>query len=260
MTTAYQIIVDAYRQSNLIALGVEPTQKQEDEALRYLNRIVASAFGNEVGDPLTGFPIGRNNIERPIGYPWWNTVPDNYWFVPKNTRCNLNIDQAGITLYLDPAPDDGTRFAVVDASENLATYPVTVKGNGFFIEGSEEIVLSTNGLESEWFFRADLGEWVKYSPLTLFDTFPFPVEFDDFFILNLAFRLNPAYQRELDPQSQYMLTRAKSQINARYSQTIPTRSELALIRPSKMAADRDQRGNSYWLYQPNAMFDKGWPW
>lgn len=260
MTTVYQIIVDAYRQSNLIALGVEPTQLQETEALRYLDRIVRGSFGNEVGDPLTGFPIGRNNISRPIGYPWWNTVPDNYWFVPKNTRCNLNLNTAGVALYLDPAPDDGTRFAVVDASNNLSTYPVTVHGNGAFIDGAESTILNTNGLEQEWFYRADLGEWKKCLPLALFDEFPFPPEFDDYFIISLAFRLNPAYQRELDPQSKVMWDKARTQLNSRYSQTIPTRSELALIRPSKMAADRDQWGNSYWLYQPNSMFDKGWPW
>ena len=258
MTTVYQIIVDAYRQSNLIALGVSPTQAQEVEALRYLNRIVTSAFGNEVGDPLVGFPIGRHNIDRPIGYPWWDTVPDNYWFVPKNTRCNLNLNSA-ITLYLDPDPIDGSRFAVVDASNNLATYPATVKGNGFFIDGAEETVLNTNGLEVEYFFRADLGEWKKYSPLTLFDELPFPSDFDDYFILTLAFRLNPAYQRQLDPQSKIMMDRNKAQLVARYSQIIPTPSEAALIRMPKTAVDRDRAGTPYWGYSPNSMFNKGWP-
>lgn len=260
MTTVYQIIVDAYRQSNLIALGVAPTKLQETEALRYLERIVAQAFGNEAGDPLTGFPIGRANISRPIGYPWWDTVPDNYWFVPKNTRCNLNLDKTGVELFLDPAPNDGARFAVVDSSNNLATYPVVVHGNGAFIEGSESITLNTDGLEREWFYRADLGEWKRCTVLELFDEFPFPKEFDDYFIISLAFRLNPAYQREIDPQSKIMWDKARNALTSRYSQIAPARSELALIRQSKMAADRDQWGNSYWLYQPNAMFDKGWPW
>lgn len=259
MTTAYQIIVDAYRQSNLIGLGVEPTVKQEDEALRYLNRIVKSVFGNEVGDPLEGFPIGRNNINRPSGYPWWDTVPDNEWFVPKNIRVNLNLDQTGVNLYLHPSPDDGSRFAAVDASNNLASFPVTVHGNGALIDGAPSVVLNTNGFDAEWMYRADLAEWVKYAPLTLFDPFPFPEEFDDYFIILLAFRLNPAYERQLDQQSATMLQRGKTQIRARYTQSIPTRSELGLIRLSKMAADRDQWGNSYEFYNPNSMFTKGWP-
>lgn len=259
MTTVTQIITDAFRQSNLLAITASPTTAQQTEALRYLNRIVKSVFGNEAGDPLVAFPIGSDNIERPSGYPWWNTVPDNDWFVPKNIRVMLNLDQS-VSLYLHPAPDDGTRFAAIDASGTLATYPVTVYGNGNRIENSLSISLDTDGFDAEWFYRADIANWQKYFPLTLVDTFPFPEEFDDFFITMLAIRLNPSYGTSLDPQSQAVFDRAKTQLRARYAQNIPVRSELALIRMSRLAADRDQWGSSYWLYQPNAMFDKGWPW
>ena len=119
---------------------------------------------------------------------------------------------------------------------------------------------TVDGLDSEWFYRADLGNWQKYFPLSMDMEFPFPHEFDEFFIILLTIKLNPAYGTSLDPQSQLMFNRSKTQIRARYTQNIPTRSELALIRPAKVAADRDQWGNTYWLYQPNAMFDKGWPW
>ncbi len=260
MTTVYQIIVDAYRQSNLVGLGIAPTQPQEAEALRYLERIVAQAFGNEAGDSLTGFPIGRNNIERPAGYPSWGTVPDNQWFVPKNTRCNLNLETTGVELYLDPFATDGGRFAIVDSSNNLATYPVTIKGNGFFIEGAESITLNTNGIEREWFFRADLGEWKRCSPLQLFDEFPFPKEFDDYFIISLAFRLNPAYQRQLDPQSKIMWDKSRNALTSRYAQVTEMPSEWALLRMSKMTADRNYWTGSTTSYNPNAMFNKGWPW
>lgn len=259
MTTAYQIIVDAYRQSNLISLGIAPTQQQEVEGLRYLNRILKSVFGNEVGEPLQGFPVGRNNIERPSGYPDWTSVPSNEWFVPKNTRANLNLTES-VDLFLVPWPDDGTRFAVADASQNLATYPVTVHGNGAFIEGAESIILNEDGLDAEWMYRADRAEWVRYAPLTLFDDFPFPEEFDDYFILTLAFRFNPAYERTLDPQSAELLRKAKTQIRARYTQNIPVRSELGLIRPAIVAADRDRwAGPRRWV-SPSSMFNEGWPW
>lgn len=259
MTTVTQIITDAFRVSNLIATGTEPTSLEQDEALRYLNRIVKSVFGNEAGDPLTAIPIGRNNISRPSGYPWWNTIPDNDWFVPKNTRAMLNLDQS-VNLYLHPAPDDGSRFAAVDASETLSTYPVTVYGNGNLIDSGTSIVLNTDGFEGEWFYRADLASWTKYAPLVLLDAFPFPEEFDEFFIHMLALRLNPSFGVGLDAQSQASFNRAQKQIKARYTQNIPTRSELALIRMPKLAADRDTWGNAYWLYNPNSMFDKGWPW
>lgn len=260
MTTVSQIITDAFRQSNLLALGVSPTTLQQEEALRYVNRLVKSVFGNEAGDPLNAFPIGRDNIERPSGYPWWDNVPSNDWFVPKNIRVIFNLESALGDLYLHPDPDDGSRFAAIDSSDTLATYPVTVHGNGRQIEGAQSILLDTNGIDQEWFYRADLANWQKTFPLVESDTFPFPEEFDDFFISMLAMRLNPSYGSQMDPQSQQILQRSRSQLRARYTQDIPVRSELALIRPSKLAADRDQWGSTYWLYQPNAMFDKGWPW
>lgn len=259
MTTVTQIIYDAYRQSNLLAIGVAPTTLEQEEALRYLNRIVKSVFGNEAGDPLTAFPIGRNGISRPSGYPWWDDVPDNDWFVNKNLRVMLNLENS-LSLYLHPDPDDGSRFAAIDTADNLSTYPVTVYGNGRTIEGAHSITLNTNGFNAEWFYRADLGDWMKYAPLLISDTFPFPEEFDEFFITMLAMRINPSHATDLDPQSQAVFQRARTQLRARYTQDIQARSELALIRPARVAADRDQWGNTYWLYQPNAMFDKGWPW
>jgi len=259
MTTVYQIIVDAYRQSNLNAIGIAPTQLQETEALTYLNRIVKSVFGYEAGDRLLAFPIGREGITRPSGYPWWNTTPDNSWFVPEDTRLMMNVSQS-LDLYLHPSPNDGARLAVNDVNGTLGTYPLTLHGNGRLIDGSETLVINTNSFEGEWFYRDDLATWVKYAPLAMFDTFPFPEEFDDFFILTLAFRLNPAYQRQFDEQGMTIWNRSRNQLRARYTRDDQVRSELALIRPTKTATDRDQWGNTYWLYNPNSMFDKGWPW
>src|SRR3546814_5364482 len=54
--------------------------------------MVKSVFGDEVGEPLTALPIGSLNIDRPSGYPWWDTVPDGDWFVPKNTRAVFNLE------------------------------------------------------------------------------------------------------------------------------------------------------------------------
>lgn len=259
MTLTSQIITDAYRQSNLLAIGTVPTVDQQTEALRYLNRIVKSVFGNEAGDPLEVFPVGRNHINRPQGYPWWDTVPDNDWFVPKNTRIMLNLEEP-VTLYLHPEPDDGSRFAVIDASENLSTYNCIVEGNGRLIEGNFNLTLNTNGEDKEWFYRADLGNWMLYAPLTDATEFPFPEEFDDYFITLLAIRLNPAYGVQLDPQSKMIFDRSGRQLKARYTQNIPTRSELALIRMPKVSYDRDIWGTSYRYYNPNSMFNKGWPW
>ena len=260
MTLVSDIITDAHRVSNILAIGDTPSDEENAEGLRYINRIVKSVFGNEVGDPLEPFPIGRKGISRPSGYPWWDTVPSNDWFVPKNTRVMLNVDTTGLNLYLHPAPDPGSRFAALDVSNDLSTFPVIVHGNGNTIDGVDTLTLDTDGFNAEWFYREDLGQWQKYAPLLLTDTFPFPLEFDDYFVTLLACRINPSYGVQMDVQTQKIMQRSKSQLAARYTQEIPVRSELALIRPTRMAADRDQWGNTYWLYQPNSMFDKGWPW
>lgn len=259
MTLTEQIITDAFRQSNLIALGVSPTEAQKEEALRYLNRIVRSVFGNEAGESLTAFAVGDKNISRPRGYPFLGIENDQDWFVPTNTRLMLNLTKPQ-SFWLTPAPDDGARFGISDAAQNLSTYNVTLHGNGAFIDGASSVILNTNGYEGEWFYRRDLASWMKTSPLTHETVFPFPSEFDDFFITMLALRLNPAYGTSIDEQSNAVLTRTRTQLRARYSQHIPEHSEIALIRMSRSAVDRDQWSTFYSNYDPNLTFNRGRPW
>lgn len=259
MTTVYDIIKDAYRQSNLIAIGVEPTQIQETEALRYLSRIVKSVFGNEMGENLEAFPLGNNGIQAPAGYPWYDNTPGGDFYIPLNKRLNCNLT-ADTTVYLHPRPEPGARVAVTDTSKNFATNSLTVVGNGYLIEGNAQLTLSTNGTNTEWFFREDLGSWQKVSPLAKFDTFPFPEEFDDMFILLLAYRLNPAYERQFDQQSGEILQRARTQFRARYHNIIDTHSEIGLIRTSRMTADRDQYTRWFGYYDPQYTFNFGVPW
>lgn len=254
MTLVSQIITDSFRQSNLLALNVVPTSLQQTEALRYLNRIIKSTFGNEAGDLLKPFPVGRMNIEKPAGFPWYINKPDQNWFVPDNIRVMLNVDQP-TSLYLTPYPNDGDRFGIVDVAGNLATNPVTIYGNGRRIENALSLTLNVNGQTGEWFYREDLGNWQRISPLLLTDVFPFPEEFDDFFITLLSLRLNPAYGATLDQQSQMILQRSKTQIRARYSQTIKQNSELALTRMTNNWVNR-----YYTYYDPTSLFFAGRPY
>lgn len=258
MTTVTQLITTAYRQSNLVAAGTSPTTTELTEALYYLNNIVLSVIGNEAGEPLESFPIGKTNHVRPAGYPRYDVVPDNNWYVPKNTRLMFNIE-APLSIYLYPAPDDGSRFGVKDVLGNFSTNNVTVYGNGSTIEGLANIVLNTNSLGREWFYRADTGNWSKVSPLALDDEFPFPPEFDMYFTGLLAMALNPTNGIAIDPQTQAMLNRSKAQFVARYVQTTSVQSELGLLRLSKMTAEANRWANQYQYYNPNSLFDRGWP-
>src|SRR3546814_1582913 len=90
----------------------------------------------------------------------------------------LNLEEP-VDLYLHPEPDDGSRFAVIDASENVATFNTTLYGNGRLIEGAFTQLLNEDGVDKEWFYRADLGNWLLYAPLTIVLEFPFPEEFED---------------------------------------------------------------------------------
>lgn len=261
MTQVSQILYDAYRQSNTISINQQTlTPKQEDEALRYLNRIVKGVYGNEAGDPLQSFPVGRNHIQRPAGFPGWDAETGLLdWYVPVNMRVVLNLEQPQ-NLWLSPVPGDGARFAVVDASKNLDQFPCTVYGNGRMIEGQFSIDLTEADLDAEWFYRADIGNWVRSSPLTADMLFPFPEEFDFFFIIQLAISLQPSYGMNLDPQTQATFMRSQQQLRARYTQEIQVPSELGLLRMPRTAHDRNAWRDAYFWNSPNSMFNKGWPW
>lgn len=217
-TLVSSIITDAFRETNLIPLGVSPTTDQSAEAFRRLSSIVVAVLGNEAGETLVPMPLGQNDITSPSGYPWWqNTLPGNV-FVPTNTRIMLNLTGAG-SVNLHPKPHDGARMGIVDASGNLASHPLTIYGNGRLIEGQTQMVYSTNGQTKEWFYREDLGNWVTVTPLDSAGTMPFPPEFDDMFIVMLAMRLNPRYGQVINPASVDALKSTMTKFSARYKQS-----------------------------------------
>lgn len=237
MTLVSAIIRDAYRESNLIDISRDPTTDESAEGLRLLNRYVLSLFGNEAGDGLTSVPIGRNNIDRPSGFPGYTNQPDSAWVVPVDTRLVLNLTSAQ-TVYLHPKPRDGSRFSVIDASANLATYNVTLDGNGNTVAGSNTSTLSTNSLAQDYFFRADKANWAVVSPLIATDESPFPQEFDDLLILGLAFRLNPRNGVATDMMSMEAFKAISRKFRARYSQSIEMPVEEGLLRTLGVAKER----------------------
>lgn len=206
MTLASEIITRAYRESTLIPLGGTPNTNQVNEALDELNILVKSVVGDEVGDPLTDVLIGGTYDQSNYCDPW----------VPKDVRLVLNLSGAK-TLNLDPNPVNGQRFAVVDIPGNLATYNLTLTGNEHNIEGSSSLVLSTNSLNREWLYRADLGNWIRMSDLLSSSEMPFPEEFDVFFQTSLALRLNPRYGQSLAPETAASLAAYRTMLRSAYN-------------------------------------------
>ena len=253
MTLVSAIVTAALRETNLIGSGVEPTEVEKTETLARLQSLVLSVRGNEAGEGLAAMALGRHDIQSPAGYPWYSNELPGRVFVPVNTRLMLNLTGDG-TVYLSPVPRDGARMAVTDVSQNLSTYPLTIYGNGRSIEGDEAITLDEDGLVREWFYRNDLGNWMKVTDLELDDEFPFPPEFDDMFIIMLAARMNPRYGQTLDPASQQMMVRSRTQFRARYRQNRRVGSESGLLRTT--GEQRYWNRTSYG--DPSALFDTGY--
>ena len=219
-----QLIADALRESGVIAVGTNPEADESAEALRVLNRLFRSLFGNELGDPLTSVNYGRSGLVTADAIKLDQSSIIDLSFIPANTRLILNNSDVK-TVYLDPNPQDGSRFGLIDNLANLATTNLTVSGNGRKIEGNSTLVLNVSALNREWFYREDLGAWVRLTDLGSNDESPLPFEFDDLLISLLAIRLSPRYAAQADALY-YKMMRVK--LRSRYTQTVSQNSETGL--------------------------------
>lgn len=229
MTTIRQLIVDAYREGGIVQIETEPSAGQMDEGLRRMQSFVSSLVGNELGTPLTDLYYGKSVNGNSDQWYYDKSGDISSRFVPANVRLNI-YNTSNASVYLEPNPQEGARFAISDADGTLSTHSLTVEGNGKRINGASSLILNTNNEIREWFYRADLNQWVEITPLTLNSQSPFPVEFDELLSIGLAFRLNPRYRTSAAPESVQFFNRAKSQFRSRYSQTSVEPVEAGLYR------------------------------
>lgn len=215
MTLVASIVQQALRETNIIANAANPNPNEASEAVERLQVLVLSVLGNEAGYVLEDWNVvASNNILKPSSFV---QNPTGFYVAPQSRLiCNLT---AATTLNLDPQPQDGQRFSVIDAALNFATFNLTLNGNGRLIQGATTQTLSTNGFATQWIYRADLANWVVVDPLVESSEMPFPADFDDYFIIMLAMRLNPRYGRELTQESQARLMQQRSQMILRYNQS-----------------------------------------
>lgn len=218
MTLISSIITDAFREANIIPLSASPTTEQTTEALRLLNAGFSAVYGGQAGEALSDWPLGNYGREN-SAYDLPLTVIQ-IQHPPINRRL-IAVNEAAITVYLPVHPQDGARVAIIDPYGRLTTYPVTLDGNGRTIAGSPTITLNTNGLSREWFYRADLGQWVQLTSKLSTDEMPFPADFDTYWTISLAMRLNPRYGRTMDEQSALVYRTESQKFVARYLQSLP---------------------------------------
>lgn len=228
MSTVIDIITRAYRNSNLVSFNDNLDSEKTATGLAYINSLVASVLGNEVGNVFDHFNVGKNNVESTSSVETLNAN----WVVPQNTRLICNLE-ATRTLNLPIKPSDGARLAVIDSSGNFNTFNLVLNGNGNKIAGASSLTFSTNSANKEYFFRADLGDWKESSLLVTSDDFPFPVEFDFYFITRLSTMLNPSFGQNLDPQTVLNMRDFRNKLRARYSQSNQVGVEEGLLKLTK---------------------------
>ncbi|MBA3831661.1 MAG: hypothetical protein H0X34_07170 [Chthoniobacterales bacterium] len=222
MTLISSIISDAFRESNILALGRDPSVNQGAEALRLYNSLLASLYGTQEGERFQDWPLG--DFDRNPDDPWFRDLQylsDRELDNPPINQRLLATNTVARTVWLTPRPQDGARYAIADPYGRLAAFPVTLGGNGRPIEGAASIVLNVNSTFREWIYRSDLAAWVKISPVIATDENPFPPQFDIMFVILLAMRINPRYGRTLDAQSVAALKDNKQDFRNRYLQSRP---------------------------------------
>ena len=250
MTLISSIIADAFRESNILPLGKAPSANQSTEALRLLNATISAIYGGDAGENLTDWPLGNFGRESPqydLGYTDYSIDHPNI------NRRLIAVNEAAKTVYLTLWPQDGSRMGIADPFGRLAAFPVTLDANGRTIETAATIVLNTNGLNREWFYRADLGGWVRLTALVAGDSLPFPSEFDELFIILLAIRLNPRYGRALGEQSAVVLKQGRRDFVARYLQSQPLEIDDSISWPFMSTQSYDQQRE----FSSNRAFDRG---
>ena len=252
MSLTRDIVQDAMRESNLIALGAEPDAAQGQEAMRLLNRIVAGIFGNEVGENLNDWVI-----PGPYGLV---TTPWLQW-LPPDIRLILGEGAGAQTFKLNPYPANGDRIQLIDSGSGFAANPVTLQVQAAQFEGSSsDYVADPNGFNQTWIYRDDTSNWARVLPVDPAGEFPFPEAYDDAFVQMLALRLSPRYQQQFSDESRIALQRNMNQLKAFYSRTRVTPSDLATIRLTQAGyggwAAGDYGGGPY----TTQLFLNGIPW
>lgn len=228
MTTIRQIITDSLREAGIIEAGEDPEANEFEEALRRINVLIRGFFGNELGERLENVNFGSAGLTNFYGVIADDSDVIESKYIPLNVRLHLNID-GPYSLFLSPTPADGARLGVIDNGDNLSINNVTISGNGRQIESADSLMLNTNGLNREWFYRADLGDWVRVTDLTADDVSPFPIEFDDLLTTLLAIRLNPRYGATTSDEMADTMKRMKKMFRSRYRQSVEVSSERGLL-------------------------------
>lgn len=238
MTLVSQLITDAYREGNLIAVGKTPTTDEKTEALGRFNSFMLGLYGYDLGENLVDWQVPGKLRTAPVAadfpqlpYPseslgFFEPLPlaadatNDVWpYPPQNSRIVFG-GTSNVTVYFTSQPNDGARMAFVANGD--ATGTITLDGNGRTIEGATSQAYSAPYAARQWLYRADLGDWVVVTTLALTDQCPFPAELDDLWVCGLAIRLAPRYGKQIHEGTAAAFAAAKKTMKTRYKQAMKT--------------------------------------
>lgn len=240
MTVVSEIVVQAFREGNFTAVGQTTTAEELIEAVPRLNNYISALFGIEIGEHYRDWYVpGAWDPAQPLRYPLTPdgstaTSADPYQRPPANVRLISKITSAK-TIYFPATPNDGARMSYIDVG---ATGLVTLDGNGRLIEGSTTlsgavaVPPETAGELSgrKWFYRADLGNWLRITSLTESSEVPLPEEFDDLLVTGLAIRLAPRFGIKIDDSIALRNADMLSRLKKRYKQSEQMPASTAELR------------------------------
>lgn len=203
MTANSTLIQAAFRESNFIAQGADPTENEQAEGLRLLQSMVSSLAGSVIGTKFKPWhiPFVFNTAPEAKRFPAY--AENNYIrpeidekYPPNNARVILR-NTSTQTIYFQNKPNDGAIMSIVDAG---FTADVTLDANGMFFEtdGNDRtkvIEPRTTGRnpKQDYVFREDTASWNLTSNLLYAGEMPYPEQFDDYWITGLALRLSPSF-------------------------------------------------------------------
>lgn len=229
---ASDAVLRAYREAATKPIGAALTVNEAAEGLARLNDFMFSMFAEEIGEKLYDIQVPRNqrataqsynpinqqfpgnldNFNQP-GSPGFAAEPSVYALGPNSRIIYRGL--APTTVYLPEYPSDGCRAAFADTG---STAPLTINGNGRKIEGATTRVVASGAAPLEWFYRADLGNWIVIAALLATDQTPLPQEFDALLTSGTAIRLSALDQVEPTTGTKFIYDRTLRRCKHRYSQ------------------------------------------
>lgn len=225
MATANELVLQAYREINLIPLGDILTDDQVTEGLNLLDRYLRSLYGFDLGEfkidwTVPPAPTSPVSARYPIS-PASETLPSNVWpYPPSNVNVLLSLSD-DTTIYLQQNPDDGARVSLVNVG-GASSFNLTVDGNGRLVGGLPTLIgLAEDLNQTNLLYRADMGDWTILTDMAIDTESPLPREYDTLLSLGVADRLAPRYGRSLNASQALELQYLTKRLRTQYRQTVP---------------------------------------